>query len=118
MTRTGHTHPLTSRPPIRQRSPESSPPSPGGPSSAANRRAACQPAGAFLAAFAALLVLALAALATPAAAQTTVTLISNVGQTAVEGSYHCRPSTGLHDREQLWRIYALQRRPRLGGRGN
>ena len=45
MTRTGHTHPITSPPPIRRRLPESSPPSPGGPSSASERRASRLPAG-------------------------------------------------------------------------
>ena len=39
VTRTGHTDPATSRPPLRRRAPESSPPSPAGPYSAPDRRA-------------------------------------------------------------------------------
>ena len=46
MTGTGHTHPATSRPPLRRRAPESSPPSPAGPSSAPDRRASRLSAGA------------------------------------------------------------------------
>ena len=45
VTRTGHTHPATSRPAIRQRTPEFSPPLPGGSSSASERPASRLPAG-------------------------------------------------------------------------
>ena len=73
MIGTGHTHPVTGHPPLRRRSPEFSPPSPGRSSSVSNRRASRLPA---LGAALAMLLL----VGGVAHAQTSRVLVSNVGK--------------------------------------